>query len=294
MNILLLGKNGQVGQELTRTLTTLGQLTALSHSELELSNPLAISDTLKSLKPQVIVNAAAYTAVDQAESQPNEAYAINHHAVEQLAHYAKIHDAILVHYSTDYVFDGTKQGAYLEADQTNPLNVYGASKLAGEQAILDSGCRGYIFRTSWVYSLYGKNFINTILNLAKQKESMRIVNDQQGAPTSAALISDITLVAVREALREQFSPGLYHLTAKGITTWYDLASYVIKQLNLLGVELKLQASQITPIASEEYPVPALRPKNSALNNNKIESALKVILPDWTVHLNHMIQQLIRT
>ena len=278
---------------MSRSLITLGQVTALGRAELDLTNPSAIKKTVQQLQPNVIINAAAYTAVDKAEAHPEDAYKVNQEAVIQLADYAKRHNAILVHYSTDYVFDGNKQGAYHEEDETNPLNIYGASKLAGEKAILDSTCRGYIFRTSWVYALHGQNFIKTILRLARHKESLTVIHDQQGAPTSAELISDITLLAIHWALREQFAPGIYHLTPNGITTWYDLASFIVEQAHLSGARLQLESSKILPILSEDYPSLATRPKNSELNNQKLASDLRIILPDWKIHVNRIISQLIQ-
>lgn len=291
MNILLLGKEGQVGRELIKGLASLGQLTALGRAQLDLTNLRKLKGILLQSKPHLIVNAAAYTAVDKAEANPGEAYLINQEVVAQLADYAKQHGAILVHYSTDYVFDGSKQEAYLETDRANPLNVYGASKRAGEQAIIDSQCLGYIFRTSWVYSLHGANFIKTILNLAKQKDNLSIVQDQCGVPTSAEFIADVTLLAIRELRREEFSPGIYHLTPGGMTTWYDLASYAVTQSLKNGVDLRLQPSNIVPIPSEAYPLPAKRPKNSLLNNNKLSTTLGITMPDWSEHVDKLIIQI---
>ena len=293
MNILLLGKDGQVGRELTKSLSDLGQLTALGRAQLDLSDILKLEAILMQIKPHLIVNASAYTAVDKAESHPIEAYLINENVVAQLASYARQQGAIFVHYSTDYVFDGSKKGAYLENDEVNPLNVYGASKRAGEQAIVDSQCQGYIFRTSWVYSLHGANFIKTILNLAKQKDSLSIVSDQQGVPTSAELIADVTLAAIRAIGRKKFTPGIYHLTPGGITTWYDLACYIVTQLLNKGIDLQLQPFKIKPIVSDMYPLPAKRPQNSLLNHSKLSTMLGVIMPDWHEHVDKFIIQVIQ-
>ena len=293
MNILLLGKEGQVGRELCRSLLPLGQLTALGRAELDLSNFSALKATLDGLKPDLIVHAAANTSVDKAETDKKTAYQINEDVVVQLAEFAKHHNALLIHYSTDYVFDGTKQGAYLETDSTNPLSVYGASKLAGEKAILQSGCRGYIFRTSWVFSMHGTNFIKTILNLAKRRESLSIVSDQYGAPTSAELISDITLLAIRAVRQERLLPGVYHLTASGLTSWYDLTRYVIQQSMMKHIDFNLDPSKIHPILSEAYPLPATRPKNSILNNTTLSSNLDIAFPEWTIYVDRMITQLIK-
>lgn len=290
MNILLIGKNGQVGQELSRSLAVLGNLYALGKAELDLLNPQAIKNTLAEIAPQVIVNAAAYTAVDKAETDIKQAYSINHEALIELADYAQRTNAILFHYSTDYVFDGSNHEPYLEGDVTNPLNVYGASKLAGEQAILDSHCQGYIFRTTWVYSLTGHNFIKTILNLAKHKETLSIVADQKGVPTSAKLINDVTLLAIKAALQQQLHPGIYHLTPSGATTWYDIACYTIERALSSNISLKIDPDKINPIPSEDYPLPAERPKNSLLNNQLLSKSLQISLPDWKFHLNHFISQ----
>lgn len=293
MNILLLGREGQVGRELSRSLLPLGQLTALGRAEVNLMDFNAITSVLNLLKPDLIVNAAAYTNVDKAETDKTTAYQINKNLVAILADYAQLNDALLIHYSTDYVFDGTKQGAYLETDPTNPLNVYGASKAAGERAILNSGCRGYIFRSSWVFSQHGHNFIKTILNLARQKETLSIVNDQYGAPTSAELISDVTLMAIIAAQQDRLMPGIYHLTPNGATTWYSLACYIIDKSITQQIHFKLEPDKIYPILSEAYPLPAARPKNSLLDNTVLSSKLQIALPDWKIYVDRMITQLIQ-
>ncbi|CDZ76238.1 dTDP-4-dehydrorhamnose reductase [Legionella massiliensis] len=292
MNILLLGKDGQVGRELTRSLLPLGQLSALGRAELDLTDLNALHQILGQIKPDLIVNAAAYTAVDKAETDKITAYKVNAELVGALAQYAKRNGLPLIHYSTDYVFDGNKLGAYVETDHTNPLNIYGESKLAGEQAILESGCLGYIFRTSWVYSARGHNFIKTILDLAKQRETLSIVSDQHGAPTSAELISDISCLAIMAARQDRLQPGIYHLTASGVTTWYDLARYVIEKALASNIELKIDPSKINPILTEAYPLPAARPKNSVLNNQTLASNLQIVLPDWRVYIDRMLGQLI--
>ncbi|MFJ1269153.1 dTDP-4-dehydrorhamnose reductase [Legionella lytica] len=291
MNVLLLGKDGQVGRELCRVLLPLGHLTALGRAELDLMDLRALKLRLEHVKPQLIVNAAAYTAVDKAETDKTTAYQINELVVAILADFARQQDVILIHYSTDYVFDGAKQGAYLETDTANPLNIYGASKLAGEQAILRSDCRGYIFRTSWVYSSHGHNFIKTILNLAKKSDSLSIVNDQHGAPTSAELISDVTLLAIMAIAHDRLSPGIYHLTASGMTTWYDLACYILNLSLIQGIDFKLEPSKIHPTLSEAYPLPAARTKNSVLDNRLLSSNLNIVLPEWAIYVERMITQL---
>jgi dTDP-4-dehydrorhamnose reductase len=293
MNILLLGKHGQVGHELSQRLSLQGHLTALGRAELDLSDLGAVQKTLDQHKPDFIVNAAAYTAVDKAEDDRALAHRINADAVAILAEYAKHHGTALIHYSTDYVFDGTKQEPYLESDTTNPLNSYGASKLAGEEAIINSGCRGYIFRTSWVFSAQGHNFIKTILKLAQNKDSLSVINDQKGAPTSAELISHVTLLAINAAKQDQLSPGIYHLSAKGQCTWYDLAHYILDKTISQGVHFKLSPSNLKPIRSEEYPLPAKRPKNSLLNSQLLSSALQLDLPDWDFYVDRVLSQLIQ-
>lgn len=292
VKILLLGRDGQVGRELSRSLLPLGQLTALGRIELNLANSDAILNILNALKPDLIVNAAAYTSVDKAETDKTAAFQINADSVKLMADFAKHNNAIFIHYSTDYVFDGCKKEAYLETDSTNPLNIYGASKLAGEQAILKSGCRGYIFRTSWVFSPHGNNFIKTILNLAKARETLSIVTDQQGSPTSAELISDVTLLAISAALQDKLTPGIYHLSAGGVTTWFYLAQYIIDKSIEKEVDLKLVSSKIQPILSKAYPLPAKRPKNSQLDSSCLSSMLNITMPEWTIYVDRMISQLI--
>lgn len=319
MNILLLGKDGQVGTELRRTLLPLGHVIAIGRRELNLEDLSGLNDLLNTYQPTIIVNAAAYTAVDKAESDKETAFLINAELVTVLADYAYKHNALLVHYSTDYVFDGKKTEAYLETDKVNPLSVYGASKQAGEQAITQSGCNHLIFRTSWVFSANGKNFIKTILRLAKEQDSLRIVADQYGTPTSAELIADVTALAIsryqlfchpREGadpslsclinnpknefptpLRQQLSNGIYHLTAAGQTSWHDLACYAVNKARNNGMQLKLSSSQIKPINTEEYPLPAMRPGNSTLNINALSNALDLHIPDWSIYVDRLINQL---
>jgi dTDP-4-dehydrorhamnose reductase len=291
MNILLLGKDGQVGRELQRTLLPFGDVAALNRAQADLSHPSELEHLLGRIKPDLIVNAAAYTAVDRAESDRDIAFLINRDAVAVLADYAAHHEALLVHYSTDYVFDGEKSGAYLETDATHPLSVYGLSKRAGEEAILSSGCPALIFRTSWVFSAHGSNFIKTILRLAREKENLSIVADQFGAPTSAELIADVTALAVAAYRAGRLAGGLYHLTAGGETHWHGLACHTVDRALANGVPLPLEASAIRPIGTEDYPLPAKRPKNSRLNTALLSSTLGLQLPDWTIHVNRAIDQL---
>lgn len=292
MKILLFGRKGQIGRELSRSLLPLGQLTTLGREELDLTDLNALIHVLKQLQPDIIVNAAAYTAVDKAEQEQTQAYCVNEQAVAVMADYAQQHDTLLIHYSTDYVFDGTKQGAYIESDPRTPLSIYGASKSAGEVAIENSGCRGYIFRTSWVFSQHGHNFIKTILNLARQKDALTIVADQYGAPTSAELISDVTLLAIYAAQKGQLMPGIYHLTANGITSWHGLACYLLEKTRVQQIDFNLVPSKIQPVLSEAYPLPAVRPKNSALDTSALSGALQIVFPDWSIYVDRMITQLI--
>ncbi|CAB3829631.1 dTDP-4-dehydrorhamnose reductase [Achromobacter denitrificans] len=291
MKILLLGKDGQVGHELQRTLLPLGDVHAYGRQQANLEDLGGLSSLLNAQAPDIIVNAAAYTAVDKAETNQDLARLINADAVGVLAQYAKEKNALLVHYSTDYVFDGKQDAPYEVDDQTNPQSVYGSTKLAGESAIIASGCSALILRTSWVFSTHGGNFIKTILRLAKERDALGIVADQHGAPTSAELIADVTSLAIAGFLQGVLIGGVYHLTAAGTTTWHGLASHVVERACQNGMKLKTDADRIKPIATEEYPVPATRPKNSRLNTSALTSPLKLQLPHWTAHVNRTVDQL---
>lgn len=291
MKILLLGKDGQVGTELRRTLLPLGLVISVGRTDLNLENLLGLRELLKEHRPDMIVNAAAYTAVDKAEGDADTAFVINEKVVKILADYAHSTKILLVHYSTDYVFDGQKIGSYVETDSVNPKNIYGASKRAGEQAILYSGCNFLIFRTSWVFSVGGNNFINTILRLASEKDSLQIVSDQYGAPTSAELIADVTIKALVGYRYQRIPNGIYHVTATGMTNWYNLACYVVDKVLAHGMVLRLNSQQIYPISTEEYLRPAKRPKNSLLNTNLVSRALGLCLPDWSVDVDRLINKL---
>ena len=283
MKVLLVGRTGQVGRELTRTLVPLGDLTALDRSQIDLARPGSIRAAVEAAKPDVIVNAAAYTAVDRAESEQDLAFAVNRDAPGVLAEEAARRQALLVHFSTDYVFDGEKATPYTEDDAPNPLNVYGRSKLAGEEAVRASGCRHLLFRTSWVYSDSGRNFLLTILRLAKGKEPLRVVNDQFGAPTSSLMIGDAVPKAVRAALSDQALCGTYHLTAAGSTTWYGFADALLRAS---GMEPRLVA-----ITGSEYNAPARRPRNSVLDNARIAGALDIRLPSWKEGMHEVLRRL---
>lgn len=279
--ILLTGKNGQVGWELRRTLAPLGRVIAVDRAALDLTKPESIRDLIREVKPDCIVNAAAYTAVDLAEKEADLAFAINAEAPAVMAEEAKRTDAVLIHYSTDYVFDGTKAQPYTENDPTNPLGIYGKSKLAGEQAIRDSGCKHLIFRTSWVYGARGENFLLTMLRLAKERDSLRIVADQIGAPTWSRMIAEATSLVLGRLLgnsdRSEQVSGVFHLTASESTSWYGFADEIFR----LGTRRQLcRAPTLEPIPTEQYPLPAPRPKNSRLSNEKLFRTFGLALPAW--------------
>jgi dTDP-4-dehydrorhamnose reductase len=280
VTILLTGVNGQVGWELRRTLATLGPVTALDSKALDLADPDAIRSTVRGLRPQIIVNPAAYTAVDKAESEPDRARAVNGVAPGVLAEEAKKAGAILVHYSTDYVFDGAKDGPYAEDDPTGPLGVYGATKLAGEEAIQATGGRYLIFRTSWVYGRRGGNFLLTMQRLMRERPELKVVDDQIGAPTWSRLIAEATAQVLSQCLspaRAADRPqpwGTYHLTCAGETSWYGFAGAIAE---LTPMETR---PRLTPIPGSGYPTPARRPANSRLDNGRLERVFGLRLPHW--------------
>ena len=283
MKILILGKNGQVGWELQRALAPLGEVIALDRDGLrdlcgDLSQMQAVSDTILDVKPDVVVNASAYTAVDLAESDQALADQINHLSVQKIARTCRSIDALFVHYSTDYVFNGAGNQSFSETDNIAPLNVYGTTKALGEQAIINSGCAYLIFRTSWVYAVRGKNFLKTMLNLAQQREELSIIDDQIGAPTSAELIADISAHAISQTLADQRKVGIYHLVASGETSWFNYANFIFEQARLLGCELAI--NKLNAIPTSAYPTPAQRPHNSRLNNQKLQQIFQLNLPAW--------------
>ncbi len=299
--ILLTGKNGQVGGELLRHLPQVGEVVALGRDELDLSNPTDICRTIRVVRPQLIVNAAAYTAVDQAETDEKTARAVNAEAPGVMAEEAKRTGAVMVHYSTDYVFDGAKKLPYDEADSANPINVYGKTKFAGEEAIRDSGVPHLIFRTSWVYATRGRNFLLTILHLATEREELRIVSDQVGAPTCASEVAAATAKILTKMPRKNdgafvFSEvsGTYHMSAAGQTTWYDFAKAIIEKakanshsLEWLAVATqgrKLMAQRIIPVSAEEFGSPTPRPAYSILSNSRLNQTFGVALADWNDQL----------
>jgi dTDP-4-dehydrorhamnose reductase len=279
VKILLTGKNGQIGWELCRALAPLGEIAAYDRAELDLAAPDLIVAGVRSAMPDVVINAAAYTAVDQAEREPDAAHAINAVAVSVLAEEAKRAGALLIHYSTDYVFDGTKGAPYVEEDVPNPLNEYGRSKLAGEQAIRETGGPHLILRTSWVYSARGRNFFLTMKRLLQEKEEVRVIVDQVGAPTCAAVIADATAAILRK--RDRQPSGVYHLTAAGSTSWHGFATEIARR--------ERSATRVVPIPSEAYPSPARRPRNSRLSNEKLLRQFAIALPSWEDGLKAVVE-----
>lgn len=297
MKILLLGKDGQVGWELQRSLAPLGELVALGRHGADglcgdLGHLEGLAQTVRQLRPDVIVNAAAHTAVDKAESEPELARTLNALAPDVLAQEAKALGALLVHYSTDYVFDGSGAVPRLETDAVAPLSVYGRTKLEGEQRIQASCCRHLIFRTSWVYAARGGNFAKTMLRLAQERESLTVIDDQWGAPTGADLIADVTAHAIRQVVRCPQDAGLYHLVAQGETTWNAYARYVLAQAQQVQPALAIQAREVRPVPSSAFPTPAQRPHNSRLDTNKLQATFGLQLPSWQLGVMRMLHEIL--
>ena len=298
MKILLFGKNGQVGWELQRSLAPLGEVLALDRRSTphggDLSQPERLAQTVRDWRPDVIVNAAAHTAVDKAESEPDLARCLNATAPAALAQAAAEVGAWLVHYSTDYVFNGQGDLPWQEGDATGPLSVYGQTKLEGEQAIATSGCKHLIFRTSWVYAARGGNFAKTMLRLAAERERLTVINDQHGAPTGADLIADVTAHAIRQVMANSAPTlaGIYHLVASGETTWHGYASHVISQARNIQPELGLKVSDIAPVPTSAFPTPAQRPLNSRLSTHKLQQAFGLVLPPWQQGVNRMLAEIL--
>jgi dTDP-4-dehydrorhamnose reductase len=291
--ILITGKNGQVGYELQRSLALLGEVIALDRKGCDLSSEESIRSAIRKYQPSIIVNPAAYTAVDKAETERDQAFAINGIAPGIIGEEARKIGALVIHYSTDYVFNGSKDGRYTEDDATDPLSAYGASKLAGEESLRSAGAAHLIFRTSWVYGVYGKNFLKTMLRLMKEREELKIVSDQFGAPTSASLIADVTAFVLKIMGSSPGSHsdklGLYHLTAAGETSWHGYASYICQVAAGLGIPLSAVPGKIHPIPASEYPVPAMRPVNSRLDCNRLESSFGIRIPHWERGVEHALQ-----
>ena len=296
MKILLFGKGGQVGWELQRSLAPLGELIALDTNSEDycgdFTNLTGIADTIRAIAPDVIVNAAAHTAVNKAESEPELARTINAHAARVLAEEAKRCNAWLVHYSTDYVFDGSGDTPWLETDTTAPLSVYGATKLEGEQAIINSGCQYLIFRTSWVYAARGANFAKTMLRLAGDRDSLTVINDQIGAPTGADLLADVTAHTIRTVQQHPELAGLYHLVASGETSWHDYARFVLNFARDTGVAIKVTDDAIAPVPTTAFPTPAQRPLNSRLNTLKLCTSFNLNLPHWQTGVARMLTEIL--
>ena len=297
MKILLLGKNGQVGWELQRSLAPLGALTALDRQGDkglcgDLSDLDGLAATVRTLQPQVIVNAAAYTAVDKAESEPELARRINAAAPAALAREAHACGALLVHYSTDYVFDGSGTQAWREGDATGPLGVYGQTKLEGEQAIAASGCAHLILRTSWVYAARGGNFARTMLRLAQERERLTVIDDQWGAPTGAELIANVSAHAIVQTRQQPDKAGIYHLAAAGHTTWFAYAKHVLAQARQAQPAIKIKATEVASITTADYPTPARRPLNSRLDTRKLQSTFGLTLPTWQHGVNRMLTEIL--
>lgn len=294
--ILLLGCNGQVGWELQRSLAPLGTLLACDRQQADLSDLPGLKQLLRREQPNIIVNAGAYTAVDKAESDIASARRINAEGPAVLAKVARELNAWLVHYSTDYVFDGSGNQPIQEDAPTGPLGIYGQTKLEGELAIRASDCNHLIFRTSWVYATRGTNFAKTMLRLAKDREELRVIADQHGAPTSAELIADVTALALQrlayDAELKARASGTYHLVANGETSWHRYAQYVIGEATRLGANLRTSSDRICPISTDEYPLPAKRPANSRLDNGKLRKTFGIVLPHWQHYVKRMIQELI--
>jgi len=283
VRIVLFGRSGQVGRELEQTLPSCGRLVACGRDAADLEQPDSVRNLLRREAPDLVVNAAAFTAVDRAESEPDRARRINADSVGVMAAEVARLGGWLVHYSTDYVFDGTKTGSYVETDATGPLGVYGSTKLAGERLVAASGCRHLIFRTSWVYATHGTNFLRTILRLLQERDELSVVDDQVGAPTSAARIAAVTAVAVGRLGGGTAAPpaaGLYHLAAGGATSWHGYAQCIAATAREVGLPLRVDPDSIRPIPSSAWPQAARRPANSRLDTTLIQGCFGVTLPPW--------------
>ncbi len=293
MRLLVTGANGQVGWELSRALLPLGEVIAVDQPELDLGQPESVQPTLDTLRPDVIVNAAAYTAVDKAEAEEALATTINGHAVGELAEWARRNKALVVHYSTDYVFDGTGVAPYVETAETNPINAYGRSKLAGERALAQVGCEYLCLRTSWVYANRGGNFFLTMLRLGREREQLRVVADQLGTPNWAPSIADVTAQVLAKAtvrrLDGPLASGIYHLSGRGICSWHHFAEQIFAGARSSGHALKV--AEVVAIPASEYPTPASRPAYSGLCGDALANDYQVQLPEWRAMLAQAIKNL---
>ena len=297
MKILLLGKNGQVGWELQRALAPLGELVALDFDSpgplsADFSKPESLAATVQAVRPQIIVNAAAHTAVDKCESEPDMARALNAESPAVLAREAQRLGAWLMHYSTDYVFDGSGTTPWVEDSPTGPLSVYGATKLEGEEAIRASGCRHLILRTSWVYAARGGNFAKTMLKLAKERDRLTVIDDQIGSPTGADLLADITAHALRTALQRPEVAGTYHAVGDGETSWHGYAQHVIEFARARGETIKVARDAIAPVPTSAFPTPAKRPANSRMNTHKLRATFGLTLPSWQAGVDRMLTEVL--
>ena len=294
MKILLFGKGGQVGWELQRSLAPLGDVVTLDHDSTDhcgnFSNPAGLLDTVRDVKPDIIVNAAAHTAVDKAESEPDLVRALNATAPGLLAQEAQRLGAWLVHYSTDYVFDGSGSRAWTETDTPAPLSVYGQTKFEGEQLIQAACQQHLIFRTSWVYAARGGNFAKTMLRLAQERDRLTVIDDQIGAPTGAELLADVTAHALLQAMRRPEDAGLYHLAASGETSWWGYARHVLAQAQRLQPDLQLKASEVLAVPSSAFATAARRPHNSRLDTRKLQTTFDLHLPAWQEGVNRMLAE----
>ena len=293
MKILLTGSNGQVGFELNKKLSALGEVIATDREELDLTNLNAIRNFIDHTKPDIIINPAAYTAVDQAESEPELAYKINTLAPEVLADKARELDIPLIHFSTDYVFDGLKKDAYVETDLTNPQSIYGKTKCEGEEKIRKHP-KHIILRTSWVFGSHGNNFLKTMLRLIQEKDSLNIVGDQWGSPASSSMLSDVTFKIVDTIIKNKNfnNYGTYHVTSDGETNWQQYAILIANELIKLNVKIKCEPDQILPIPTSEYPTAAKRPLNSRLNTDKIKKTFMLELPHWESEVKKVLREII--
>ena len=296
MNILLLGKGGQVGWELQRSLAVLGDVTALDFDSQEhcgdLSNPAGVADTVRDLRPDIIVNAAAHTAVDKAESEPDLARLLNATTPGVLAEEAARLGAWLVHYSTDYVFDGSGTRPWVETDTPAPLSCYGRTKLEGEQRIQQSGCKHLILRTSWVYAARGGNFAKTMLRLAQERDRLTVIDDQWGAPTGADLLADVTAHALRHLAQNPQDGGLYHCVAAGETNWNLYAKEVLALAAQAQPAIKLKATDVAPVPTSAFPTPAARPHNSRLNTARLQATFGLRMPHWRDGVARMLTEIL--
>ena len=296
MKLLLLGKGGQVGWELQRSLAPLGELVALDFDSTDFhadfSRPGELADTVLKVRPDVIVNAAAHTAVDKAESEPEFARKLNATSPGVVAEAAQKIGALMVHYSTDYVFDGSGTTPWKEDDATGPLSVYGSTKLEGEQLVARHCARHLIFRTSWVYAARGGNFAKTMLRLAKERDKLTVIDDQFGAPTGAELLADVTAHAIRATLQDPSKVGLYHAIASGETTWYGYARFVLEMAQQAGVELKAGPDAVEAVPTSAFPTPAKRPHNSRLDTSKLQTTFGLRLPPWQEGVARMLREIL--